>query len=56
MLIVWWNWTADRSGNVGVVLYATSKENLNELMQNSTYPPYIIVMNAQLFEEYVYMH
>jgi len=49
-----WNWTAGRNGNVGVVLYATSNENLYELLHNGTDPPYIIVMNAQLFEKYVY--
>jgi len=38
------------------VLYASSNETLYELIQNGTDPPYIIVMNAQLFEEYVCTH
>jgi len=49
-----WNWSAGRSGNVGVVFYATSIDSLNGLIQNGTDPPYIVVMSAQLFEEYAY--
>jgi len=47
-----WNWSADRSGNVGVVFHATSVDSLNGLIQNGTDPPYIVVMSAKLFEEY----
>ena len=45
--------TAGRSGNVGIVFYAPSNDSLNELIQNGTDPPYIIVMSAELFEAYV---
>jgi len=49
-----WNCAADRSGNVGVVYYASSNESLTTLIQNGTHQPYIVVMNAELFEMYVY--
>ena len=44
---------AGQSGNVGIVFYASSNNSLDELIQNGTDPPYIVVMSAQLFEEYV---
>jgi len=52
-LFVCVNCAAGQSGNVGVVFYATSVDSLNELIQNGTDPPYIVVMSAELFEVYV---
>jgi len=46
-------WTAGRGGNVGIVFHATSNSSLDELIQNGRDPPYIVVMSATLFEEYV---
>ena len=49
-----WNCAAERTGNVGVVYYASSNDSLTTLIQNGTHQPYIVVMDAQLFELYVY--
>jgi len=48
-----WNWTASRSGNVGVVFHANSSEAISDLLKNGTDPPYIVVMDAELFHTYV---
>jgi len=45
--------TAGRNGNVGVMFYAPSNDSLNELIQNGTDPPYIVVMTPELFQQYV---